>query len=143
VADGAPRRFRLPILVGSLTMVVAGFMPWWRAGGELVDGISVPAAQGIGLEGPGMVIFGSAVAALVLLDIGYIRGRWGFMLDAPWAYLLLGITAAAALGFRVWELWSIGFLPLPQQSPGIAAAAVGVALLLYGAGIGFSVRRPG
>jgi hypothetical protein len=143
VADGAPRRFRLPILLGSLTMVVAGFMPWWRAGGELVDGIPVPAAQGIGLEGPGLVIFGSAVAALVLLDIGYIRGRWGFMLDAPWAYLLLGIVAAAALGFRVWELWSVGFLPLPQQSPGIAAAAVGVALLLYGAGIGFSVRRPG
>jgi hypothetical protein len=143
VADGAPRRFRLPILVGSLTMVVAGFMPWWRAGGELVDGISVPAAQGIGLEGPGLVIFGSAVAALVLLDIGYIRGRWGFILDAPWAYLVLGIVAAAALGFRVWELWSVGFLPLPQQSPGIAAAAVGVALLLYGAGIGFSVRRPG
>jgi hypothetical protein len=143
VSEGAPRRFRLPILLGSLTMVVAGFMPWWRAGGELVDGIPVPAAQGIGLEGPGLVIFGSAVAALVLLDIGYIRGRWGFMLDAPWAYLLLGIVAAAALGFRVWELWSVGFLPLPQQSPGIAAAAVGVALLLYGAGIGFSVRRPG
>jgi hypothetical protein len=143
VADGAPRRFRLPILLGSLTMVVAGFMPWWRAGGELVDGIPVPAVQGLGLEGPGLVIFGSAIAALVLLDIGYIRGRWGFMLDAPWAYLLLGIVAAAALGFRVWELWSVGFLPLPQQSPGIAAAAVGVALLLYGAGIGFSVRRPG
>jgi hypothetical protein len=143
VSDGAPRRFRLPILLGSLTMVVAGFMPWWRAGGELVDGIPVPAAQGIGLEGPGLLIFGSAVAALVLLDIGYIRGRWGFMLDAPWAYLLLGIVAAAALGFRVWELWSVGFLPFPQQSPGIAAAAIGVALLLYGAGIGFSVRRPG
>lgn len=143
MAEGAPRRFRLPILLGSLTMVVAGFMPWWRAGGELVDGIPVPAAQGIGLEGPGLVIFGSAVAALVLLDIGYIRGRWGFVLDAPWAYLLLGIAAAGALALRVWELWSLGFLPLPQQSPGIAAAAVGVALLLYGAGIGFSVRRPG
>jgi hypothetical protein len=37
----------------------------------------------------------------------------------------------------------LGFLPLPQQSPGIAAAAAGVALLLYGAGIGFTVRRPG
>jgi hypothetical protein len=143
VAEGAPRRFRLPILLGSLTMVAAGFLPWWRAGGELVDGIPVPAAQGIGLQGPGLVIFGSAVAALILLDIGYIRGRWGFILDAPWAYLLLGVAAAVALGFRVWELWSLGFLPLPQQSPGIAAAAVGVALLLYGAGIGFSVRRPG
>lgn len=141
MADGAPRRFRLPILLGSLLMIAAGFMPWWRAGGEVVNGIAVPATSGIGLEGPGLVIFGSAVIALVVLDVGYIRGRWGFLLDAPWVYLLLGIAAGGALGYRVWELWSVGFLPLPQQSPGIAAAAVGVALVLYGAGTGFTVRR--
>jgi hypothetical protein len=142
MAEGAPRRFRLPILLGSLLMIAAGFLPWWQAGGETVGGIPVPAASGIGLEGPGIVIFGSAVVALVLLDIGYIRGRWGFPLDGPWAYLLLGLAAGAALGYRIWELWTLGFLPMPQQSPGIAAAAVGVALLLYGAGTGFSVRRP-
>jgi hypothetical protein len=78
---------------------------------------------------------------LVLLDVGYIHGRWGFVLDAPWAYLVLGLAAAAALAFRVWELWSLGYLPLPQRSPGIAAAVVGVALVLYGAGIGFGQRR--
>jgi hypothetical protein len=137
------RRFRVPILLGSLLMLAAGFLPWWRAGGESVGGVRVPAAQGIGLEGPGLVIFGAAIAALILLDIGYMRGRWGFLLDAPWAYLALGIAAGAALGFRVWELWSVGFLPLPQESPGIAAAAAGVALVLYGAGVGFTVRRPG
>jgi hypothetical protein len=103
----------------------------------------VPASSGIGLEGPGIVIFGAAVVALVLLDIGYMRGRWGFILDAPWAYLLIGIVAGAALGYRLWELWSVEFLPLPQRSPGIAAAAVGVFLVLYGAGIGFGQRRPG
>ena len=140
---GERRRFRIPILLGSLAMVAAGFLPWWRAGGESVNGVRIPAAQGIGLEGPGLVIFGAAIAALVLLDIGYMRGRWGFVLDAPWTYLLLGLAAAAALGLRVWELWNLGVLPLPQQSPGIAAAAVGVALVLYGAGVGFTVRRPG
>ncbi len=137
------RRFRFPILLGSLLLVIAGFLPWWRVGGESVNGVPVPASSGIGLEGPGLVIFGAAIAALVLLDIGYMRGRWGFILDAPWAYLLLGIAATAALGYRVWQLWEVGFLPLPQQSPGIAAAAVGVALVLYGAGIGFGSRRPG
>jgi hypothetical protein len=140
---GEGRRYRLPILLGCLAMLAAGFLPWWRAGGDSVNGVRVPAAQGIGLEGPGLVIFGAAIAALVLLDIGYMRGRWGFVLDAPLAYLVLGLSAAAALGWRVWELWMLGFLPLPQQSPGIAAAAVGVALVLYGAGVGFTVRRPG
>ncbi|HSM38163.1 MAG TPA: hypothetical protein VK838_02440 [Candidatus Limnocylindrales bacterium] len=137
------RRYRFPILLGSLLMAVAGFLPWWSAGGETVSGVPIPAAHGIGLEGPGMVIFGAAIAALVLLDIGYMRGRWGFILDAPWAYLVLGIAAAAALGYRILELWTVSFMPLPQQSPGIAAAAVGVALMLYGAGVGFTVRRPG
>jgi hypothetical protein len=141
MADGAPRRYRLLILLGSLLMIGAGFLPWWRIGGERVSGVEVPASSGIGLEGPGLVIFGAAVIALVLLDIGYMRGRWGFLLDAPWAYLVLGLAAGAALGYRFWELWSVGFLPLPQSSPGLAAAAVGVALVLYGAGIGFTVRQ--
>lgn len=143
MADGGPVRFRFPILVGSLLMIVAGFLPWWRAGGGTVNGVPVPAASGIGLEGPGVVIFVSAVVALVLLDIGYMRGRWGFILDSPWSYLLLGVAAGAALGYRFWELWSVNFMPLPQQSPGLAAAAVGIALVLYGAGHGFMARRPG
>ena len=135
--------FRFPILLGSLLMLAAGFLPWWRAGGELIGGIALPAASGIGLQGPGTVIFAAAGAALLLLDIGYMRGRWGFALDAPPVYLALGLAAAAALGVRAWELWSVGFLPFPQQSPGIAAAALGIGLLLYGAGRGFGARQLG
>jgi hypothetical protein len=134
-------RFRLLVLLGSLAMIASGFLPWWRAGGESVFGVRVPAQEGIGLEGPGVVIFGAAIAALLLLDIGYMRGRWGFVLDSPWVYLLIGIVGGGALAYRGWELWSVGYLPLPQQSPGLAVAAVGVALLLYGAGAGFSAPR--
>lgn len=134
--------YRFPILLGSVLMVAAGFLTWWQAGGESVDGVPIPASVGIGLEGPGIVIYGVALAALVLLDIGYMRGRWGFVLDAPWVYLALGLVAAAALIYRVWELWSVGFVPLPQRSPGLAAAAVGIGLVLYGAGRGFGARRP-
>ena len=135
--------FRFPIVLGSLLMLAAGFLPWWRAGGELVGGIDLPASTGIGLEGPGIVIFAAGGMALLLMDVGYMRGRWGFMLDAPGIYLGLGLVAAGALGLRAWQLWSVGFLPFPQQSPGIAASAVGIGLLLYGAGRGFGVRRPG
>ncbi len=140
MTDGAIR-FRFPILLGSLLMLAAGFLPWWQAGGDTINGVPVPPSTGIGLEGPGIVIYGTAIAALILLDIGYIRGRWGFVLDAPAVYLVLGLAAAGALAYRAWELWSVGFLPVPQHSPGIAAAAVGIALLLYGAGRGFSARR--
>ncbi len=139
--DGGVRRFRWLILLGALAMIGSGFLPWWRAGGDSVSGVLVPAQEGIGLEGPGIVIFAAAVIALVLLDIGYMRGRWGFVLDAPAAYLALGVVAATALAYRGWELWSVGYLPLPQQSPGLALAAVGVALVLYGAGAGFGAPR--
>ena len=122
-------------------MIGSGFLPWWRAGGDSVSGVQVPAEEGIGLQGPGLVIFGAAIAALVLLDIGYMRGRWGFVLDTPAVYLVLGVVGAAALAYRGWELWSVGYLPLPQQSPGLALAAVGVALVLYGAGSGFGAPR--
>ena len=139
--DTGGRRFRVLILLGALAMIGSGFLPWWRAGGDSVSGVQVPAEEGIGLQGPGLVIFGAAIAALVLLDIGYMRGRWGFVLDTPAVYLALGVVGAAALAYRGWELWSVGYLPLPQQSPGLALAAVGVALVLYGAGSGFGAPR--
>ena len=143
MADRPGGRFRFPILLGSLLMIASGFLPWWHAGGESVSGVSVPASSGIGLEGPGMIIYAAALAALLLLDIGYMRGRWGFFLDAPPVYLLLGLIAGGALAVRAWELWSLGYLPLPQQSPGLAVGAVGIALVLYGAGTGFGSRaRP-
>jgi len=139
--DGGRGRFRLLILLGALAMIGSGFLPWWRTGGDTVSGVELPAHQGIGLEGPGLVIFGAAIVVLVLLDVGYMRGRWGFFLDAPWVYLLLGLIGGVALTYRGWQLWSVGYLPLPQQSPGLALATVGVALVLYGAGTGFGVPK--
>jgi hypothetical protein len=138
---GRPRRFRIPILVGSLLMIAAAFLPWWQVGGELVSGVELPASGGIGLEGPGLVIFAAAIVALALLDVGFARGRWGFALDAPAIYLILGLAAAAALVWRGWELWSVAYLPLPQTSPGLIVAIVGVGLFLYGAGTGMGSRR--
>lgn len=135
------RRFRFFVLIGALLMIVSGFLPWWHVGGDSVSGVQLPARTGFGLEGPGLAIYAAALICLVLLDIGYIRGRWGFILDTPAVYLALGLVAAGALLYRGWELWSLGYLPFPQRSPGLAVAAVGIAALLYGAGTGFGTRR--
>jgi len=134
-------RFRLLVLLGALAMIGSGFLPWWWTGGQEVSGVLLPALQGIGLQGPGLVIYGAAIAALLLLDIGYMRGRWGFVLDVPLTYMVIGLVATAALLYRGWELWSVGYLPLPQSSPGLALATVGLALMLYGAGTGFGADR--
>ena len=138
--DGG-RRYRLHVFLGALAMIASGFLTWWRAGGGEVAGIPLPAQEGIGLEGPGVVIYAAAVVALIVLDLGYMRGPRGLALDVPATYLVLGIASAAALLYRGWELWSVGYIPLPQQSPGLALAAVGVALVLFGASSGFGVPR--
>ena len=138
MADPAAGRFRLLVLIGSLLMIVSGFLPWWRAGGDTVSGVPLPASTGIGLQGPGVIIYGAALASLLLLDIGYMRGRFGFVLDAPVSYLVLGLVAAAALAYRGYELVSVSYLPFPDRSPGFAVAVAGVAFLLYGAGTGMS-----
>lgn len=134
-------RFHLVILVGALAMVGSGFLPWWRVGGDEVSGVLVPFSEGIGLEGIGVVIYAVAVAVLVVLDIGYMRGRWGFFLDTPIVYLSLGLIATAVLLYRGWELWSVGYIPLPASSPGFGLAAAGVAFVLYGAGTGLGTPR--
>jgi hypothetical protein len=139
-ADRSPARPRLLVLLGIILMIASGFLPWWAAGGDTVSGVPIPAASGIGLQGPGMVIYLVAVIALVLLDIGYVRGRWGFVLDAPPVYLALGLVAAAALAVRGYELVAVSYFPFPDRSPGFAAAAAGIALLLFGAGAGFGTR---
>lgn len=136
--DGARRRWRPYVLLGALAMVASGFLPWWRAGGDVVAEIPIPAEQGIGLEGVGLIIYVAAIAILVILDIGFMRGEWGFPIDAPTAYLALGLVAGAALLYRGWELWSVDYIPVPTSSPGFAVAAVGVGLILYGAGTGLT-----
>ncbi|MFN2484515.1 MAG: hypothetical protein ABR509_06220 [Candidatus Limnocylindria bacterium] len=144
MADGAATRFRILVLIGCVLMIASGFLPWWRTGGDSVAGIPLPATSGIGLQGPGLVVYAAAIGALILLDVGYMRGRYGFLFDAPLAYLVLGLIAGAALAYRGWELVSLSYLPFPDRAPGFAAAVAGVAFVLYGAGTGItsdSARR--
>ena len=136
----APGRYRLPIVLGSAAILLAGFLPWWQSGGQNLGGVLLPSASGLGLAGPGQVAFAAAVLTLAILNIGYLRGRWGFVLDAAGVYLVAGLVAGAAVAVRLWQLWTVDYLPLPNQSPGLVLAVIGVGLVLYGAGTGLSSR---
>lgn len=132
------RRFRPHVLLGALALVGSGFVTWWRTGGEAIGEVVVPDHAGIGLQGAGLVSFAVAVVTLMLLNVGYMRGRWGFALDGPATYLALGMAAGVATIIRGWELWSVGYVPIPQASPGFALAVLGSGLVLYGAGVGLA-----
>ena len=142
MSDGSAGRFRILILIGCVLMIASGFLPWWRTGGDSVAGVALPATSGIGLQGPGLVVYAVAIGALLLLDVGYMRGRYGFLLDAPLTYLVLGLVAGAALAYRGWELVSLAYLPFPDRAPGFAAAVAGVAFVLYGAGTALTSDAP-
>ena len=82
----------------------------------------------------------------IMVPAGDDSDGTGSYLDDNITFLQSGAPVTATvktrlLAWRGWELWSVGYLPLPQQSPGLAVAAVGVALVLYGAGAGFGVSR--
>jgi len=133
-------RYRTPVLIGSLLLLVSGFLPWWHTGGDRVGGVLLPTATGLGLTGPGIAAFVAAIVCLAVLDVGYLRGRWGFALDTPLLYLGAGLVGAAAVLIRLWQLWTVDYLPIPADSPGLVLAAVGVGFILYGAGTGLSSR---
>ena len=90
------------------------------------------AAVAVWLGAMGFFAFVIAPAAFSVLD----REAAGRFVSAvfPRYYamgLALGLVATAALVYRIWELWSVGFVPLPQHSPGLAAATLGIGLTLY------------
>jgi hypothetical protein len=86
--------------------------------------------------GPKQSIILARLSGGPLEKTGVLQGMSG----SP-VYIDGKLIGAVALVYRAWELWSVGYLPLPQQSPGLALAAAGVALVLYGAGSGFGVAR--
>jgi hypothetical protein len=115
----------------SAVVIVAGcVLPWFRAGGA--EGI--PALEGNGFYGPGILAFLAALATLALVALPYAAGDRPVAVDRWWGYAVL--TGVAGLGVLLRAITialdSGGFgTMLPDRAPGIWLAAAGVAGLAF------------
>ena len=115
----------------SAILIVAGCaLPWFRAGGA--EGI--PALEGNGFYGPGILAFLAALATLALVALPYAVGDRPVAVDRWWVYA--AFTAIGALGVALRAVAiaidSGGFgTMLPDRAPGIWLAGLGAVGLAF------------
>jgi hypothetical protein len=116
--------------VSAVVIVVGCVLPWFRAGGA--EGI--PALEGNGFFGTGILAFLAALATLALVALPYAMGDRPVAVDRWWVYAALAVTAAVGLVLRSVgiALDSGGFgTMLPDRAPGVWLAAAGVVGLAF------------
>jgi len=116
--------------VSAVVFVVGCVLPWFRAGGA--EGI--PALEGNGFFGTGILAFLAALATLALVALPYAMGDRPVAVDRWWVYAALAVTAAVGLLLRSVgiALDSGGFgTMLPDRAPGVWLAAAGVVGLAF------------
>jgi hypothetical protein len=111
--------------LASVVIVVACVLPWWAFGG----GDGLPATSGNAFDGSGIIVFFVALAAVALLALPYAAGDVPVALDRPLAFVILAIVGWIGLAVRVYDLWTLGALGLPDRAPGLWLAALGLILL--------------
>ena len=116
--------------LAAILIAVGCVLPWFRAGGA--EGL--PALEGNGFYGPGILVFLAALATLALVALPYAMGDRPTAVDRWWVYgLLAGIGALGLLlrGLAI-AVDSGGFeTMLPDRAPGIWLAAAGVVGLAF------------
>ncbi len=111
--------------LGAAVIIVACLLPWWRFGG----GDGLPATSGNAFEGSGILVFFVALAIIALLALPYAAGDVPVAIDRPLSFVILVIVGWAAIALRAADLWMLGAVGLPDRSPGLWLAALGLALL--------------
>lgn len=121
-------RGRLLASSGAVVMLIGCLLPWWTAGGS-----ALPARSGNGLEGAGILVFLAAVATLALVALPYAAGDRPVALDRPASFVATVVVGVVALALAVVQLLEPGGLGLPDRSPGLWLAAIGLAIVAWGA----------
>ncbi len=122
-------RGRMIAAVGAAITLIGCLPAWYTVGGE-----ALPARSANAFDGAGIIVFIAAIAVLALIALPYAAGDQPVALDRPLSFLLLATLGVVGLVLRVIQLSQLpGALGLPDRSPGLWLAGVG--LLVTGWGV--------
>src|SRR6266516_8148724 len=111
--------------LASIVIIAACFLPWWQTSNAL----GLPPTGGNAFDGSGVLVFFVALAIIALLALPYAAGDVPVGLDRPLSFLILTVVGWVALALRLADLWILGAVGLPDRSPGLWLAAVGLILV--------------
>jgi hypothetical protein len=109
--------------ISSIVILVGCVLPWYTAG-DKINGL--PPLTGNAFDGPGILVFLAALATLALVTMPYAAGDRPVGFDRWPPYLIILIVGIAGLLIRAAELQVQGILGLPDRSPGLWIAALGL-----------------
>jgi hypothetical protein len=124
-------RGRLLASVGALLVLVSIPLTWWQVGGS--PGIAE--RSGNGLSGAGIIIILAAVFLLALVVLPYAGRDRPQPLDRPISFIVvaaLAVVGLAAVVLQIYDGGGLGALGLPDRSPGLWLAVIGVAAMAWG-----------
>jgi hypothetical protein len=111
--------------IAAAIVIIGCLLPWWGFGG----GDGLPARSGNAFDGSGIIVFYVALATVALLALPYAAGDVPVALDRSLTFVIVVVIGWLALAIRVFNLWSLGALGLPDRAPGLWIAALGLIVL--------------
>ena len=109
--------------ISSIVILVGCVLPWYTAG-DKINGL--PPLTGNAFDGPGILVFLAALATLALVTMPYAAGDRPGGFDRWPPYLIILVVGIAGLLIRAAQLQGQGILGLPDRSPGLWLAALGL-----------------
>ena len=115
--------------IGAVVTLVACFLPWYTVGG---DG-GLPAISSNAFDGTGILVFLAAVGVLALIALPYAAGDQRLGIDRPAAFVAVVAVGVAGYIIRIVQLFQVEALGLPDRALGFWLAALGLAIMAWGA----------
>ena len=121
--------------IGSALALLGCLLPWGRT-----SGVGLPAASTSAFDGIGVLVFIAAVAVLALAALPYAAGDQPVALDRPLSFGIAAALGVVGLAVRALQLLALQVLGLPDRSPGLWLAGLGMALVVWGTAELYSER---